>query len=115
MRGIRKIAVVIATAATLTAVALPAFAADRLLNAKIEKITEKVSQKGNAYASIIVTEKKKTAGVEYEANTFVTAFEKDLPRVKTLRPGQTLKAIVNTTTGKDGRESNVLTAIVDAK
>lgn len=74
--------------------ALPAMAADKVLNVKIQSMTEAVDRNGHDYVRFIVGETRTLQGVSYDAGVPVMAFGPNVEQAKTLKEGDTLKAIV---------------------
>jgi len=72
-----------------------AFAADKLLDTKIESITVKNDKNGNPFARIIIKEARKLNGVAYETTVPVMVFGDLVASAKVLKAGETLKAVVS--------------------
>lgn len=89
-----------------------AFAQDVLLTAKVKEVRIGTSKKGNEYAQIITTEQRTLQGIQYEADVFIAAFGDRVQEAKALKPGETVKLIVDKTTRKDGSVSYVVLKIV---
>jgi hypothetical protein len=71
-----------------------AMAADRILNDKIASVTTAIDKNGNQYVRIIVNEERKLQGVSYQVGTAVMCFGQLAAKAKTLKAGDTIKAVV---------------------
>jgi hypothetical protein len=79
-----------------------AFAEDVLLTAKIQNVTLARSKNGKQYVRAIINEERTLQGIAYEAGVAVFAFGNHVEKAKTLKSGQTLKAICDRRESKDG-------------
>jgi len=75
-------------------VAVPAMAAEKVINLPITGKVIAPDRNGNTYVRLIVGEKRVLNGVEYEVGTAAMAFGPVVEGAKALEVGQTLKAIV---------------------
>ena len=75
--------------------AVPALASDKVIDGKIQSATISIDKNGAEYVRFIVPETRNIKGVEYEVGVSVMAFGKDVTKAKTLKNGDTLKAIVS--------------------
>ena len=93
----KRIAIVVAIAVLANLAALGiALAGDKMLEAKVINQTEGTGKSGLPYIRLIVEEHRELNGVKYTATVPVMVFNsKDLPRAKTIKPGDNIKAIVN--------------------
>ena len=78
----------------------PGHAEDMILTAKIEDVVQAVDKNQRPYVRVIVTEQKTLQGISYEVGLPVMAFGSQVERAKTLKKGDTLKAVC------DKREAN---------
>ncbi len=78
-----------------------AFAEDVLLTAKIQNVTLARSKNQKQYVRVIVNEERTLQGIAYEAGVAVFAFGNQVEKAKTLKSGQTLKAICQRRKNKD--------------
>jgi len=85
-------------------VAVPAIAAEKVINLPITGKVIAPDRNGNTYVRLIVGETKVLNGVEYEVGTAAMAFGPVVEGAKALEVGQTLKAIVQERTYQ-GRDS----------
>jgi len=85
-------------------VAVPAMAAEKVINLPITGKVIAPDRNGNTYVRLIVGEKRVLNGVEYEVGTAAMAFGPVVEGAKALEVGQTLKAIVQERTYQ-GRDS----------
>ncbi len=84
----------LAVLALVCFMAVPAFAADKIINDQIASSTTAIDKNGNQYVRIIVNEARKLQGVEYTVGVPVMAFGAQAEQAKTLKAGDTLKAVV---------------------
>jgi len=71
-----------------------AFAAEKMIEAKITNMVESVDRNGNAYIRLIVEENRILQGVKYVIGVPVMAFGTNVEKARTLKIGDTLKALV---------------------
>lgn len=71
-----------------------AMAVDKILNDKIASATTAIDKNGNQYVRIIINEQRKLQGVDYTVGVPVMAFGALAKKAKTLKAGDTLKAVV---------------------
>ncbi len=90
MRRIIFIVAVLALVSFGTAV----FAEELIIEKKVNAVTFKKDKNGNEYSRIIVSEKKELNGVAYNKDVSVMAFGDQVATVKTLKKGDTFKAVV---------------------
>jgi len=107
----RKIFAVLCITVMLT-IAIPALAADVLLNAKIDNVTQAIDKNGNEYIRFIVTENRMLQGVEYQVGVAVMAFRGTVTQAKSLSEGDTLKAVCTEREYK-GRKSYTILKILE--
>ena len=74
--------------------AIPALAADKILNDKIQSATTAIDKNGNQYVRLIVAEKRKLQGTEYTVGVPVMAFGNMVTKAKALKAGDKIKAVV---------------------
>lgn len=74
---------------------VPSFAADKMLTAKIQSVTQAVDRNGAPYTRVIVAEQRTLNGVSYEAGIPAMAFGHVAKDASNLKEGGTLKAIVS--------------------
>lgn len=95
MKKINTINIVAAIIIALTfTFAMNALAADKLLNAKVQSVTEGMSKNGSPYVRVIVEEQRELQGVKYVAGVPAMAFGPLAEKAKALKAGATLKAVV---------------------
>ena len=68
-------------------------AADIVIDAKIDSATTAIDKNGNEYVRFIVNETRTIQGVSYEVGVAVLAFGGVVKAAKSLKDGDTLKAI----------------------
>ena len=83
---ITGLAVIVALAAGMVQ------AADKVIDKEIASVTVNLDKNGNEYVRLIVPEKRKLQGIEYETGVAVMAFGEHVKRAKILKPGDRLKA-----------------------
>ncbi|MGW8181589.1 MAG: hypothetical protein ACWGQW_22900, partial [bacterium] len=84
----------------LFAFVLPSFAADELITAKVQSVTQAVTRNGAPYVRVIIEEKRELNGVSYTAGVPLMFFGAMVESGKTLKAGDTVKVIAS------GREFN---------
>ena len=92
-------------------VAMPAIAAEEVINLPITGKVVAPDRNGNTYVRLIVAEKKSLQGVEYDVGTAAMAFGDTVEAAKILNVGDTLKAIVQKRVF-NGRESYTVLKIL---
>jgi len=85
--------------------------ADQILKAKVESVTTFNDKNGNPVVRIIINEARTLQGIEYVAGTPVMAFREMVDKVKGLKAGSTLHAIVAERLFQ-GRKSYTILAMV---
>jgi hypothetical protein len=86
---------------------------DRILSAKIVKVTKRISKKGNAYVRLTIEEPRTLQGVTYNAEMPVMAFGSDrTKRALKMKPGDTLNAVVEISKYK-GNTSYIIRAFLE--
>lgn len=88
--------------------------AEQLLTAKVDSATIAKDKNGAEYVRLIIAEQKEVGGVKYQKTVPVLAFREHVAQAKSLRAGDTLKAIVSHSALPDGRESYRIMAFADA-
>jgi hypothetical protein len=117
MRTIRfgrcfAIAIAIFTIIMCSVMAHPALAEDQILTAKIQQIEQKLDKNGNQYCRIFIEEQKELSGIQYRTSTAVMGFGASLvEQMKSLKKGDTIKAVVATNEYKGRTSYNVLALI----
>jgi hypothetical protein len=91
----KKILVFAVLVACLFVFVGPSFAADKMLTAKIQSVTQAVDKNGAPYTRVIVAEQRTLNGVTYEAGIPAMAFGAVAKDASLLKEGGTLKAIVS--------------------
>jgi len=89
----------------------PAFAADKILDTKVKQVVTKNDKNGNEYTRLTISETKDLNGVKYSTDTAVMCFGDTVVKAKTLKSGDSLKAVVTENEYK-GRISYNLIAFV---
>jgi len=92
-------------------VAMPAIAAEEVINLPITGKVVAPDRNGNEYVRLIVAEKKSLQGVEYDVGTAAMAFGDTVEAAKALNIGDILKAIVQKRVF-NGRESYTVLKIL---
>jgi len=90
---------------------LPAVAADEMITAKVQSVTQAVTKNGTPYVRVIIEEKRELNGVPYTAGIPMMFFGSTVSQGKTLKAGDMIKAIV-TPRDFNGRTSYTVQAIV---
>lgn len=90
----RKFFVILALVCFLIIPSVAAMAADKIINNKIASATVAIDKNGNQYVRLIINESRKIQGVSYEVGVPVMAFGQLAQKAKTLKAGDTLKAVV---------------------
>ncbi|MFH1626085.1 MAG: hypothetical protein ABID54_13160 [Pseudomonadota bacterium] len=106
----RKLVILGIITALLLCVGTMAFA-DSILKAKVESVTTFNDKNGNPCVRIIVNEARTLQGIEYVAGTPVMAFREMVDKVKGLKAGSTLHAVV-AERFYQGRKSYTILAMV---
>jgi len=88
-----------------------ASAQDVLLTAKIQDVVLALDKNGRQYVRIIVNEERTLKGIAYEVGVPVMAFGSHVEKAKTLKKGETLKAICDRRESQ-GRVSYTILKIV---
>lgn len=83
-------------------------AADTVIEKKIENVVFKKDKNGQQYARIIVQDQGTLNGVTYNKSASVMAFGDQVASAKSLKKGQTLKAIVAENTFRGGTSYQLL-------
>lgn len=92
----RKHLVIIAVMATLlVAFASPVLSADKVLEAKITDMVQRIDKNGQEYVRFIVQEPRTMQGVEYSVGVPVMAFGQTVTKAKTLKTGDTINCVVS--------------------
>ena len=90
----------------------PAMAEDKILDAKIQSIENKLDKNGNQYCRIFIAEKRELSGIQYETSVAVMGFGAGLvEQLKAKKAGDTVKLIVAENEYK-GRTSYNIIALV---
>jgi len=84
----------LALACVFAFTAIPATAADKIITAKIQSVTQATDRNGNPYVRVIVGEKRTLQGVSYEAGIPAMCFGPVAGDAKLLKAGDMLKAVV---------------------
>ena len=92
MHKFASIAVMLVLALALS---LPAYAQDEIKAWKIDSVTIAKDRNGADYVRFIVTEQRSLNGVKYDRSVPVMAFGETVKKAKTMKAGQTLKAVVS--------------------
>ena len=71
------------------------YSADKLINTKVEMVSIQISKNGNEYARALIKEPRTLSGIAYESSVPVMFFGESVKVAKTLKPGDTIKAIVS--------------------
>lgn len=117
MRNIRfgrcfVVAVTLFTIIMCGVMASPAAAEDKILDAKIQSIENKLDKNGNQYCRIFIAEKRELSGIQYETSVAVMGFGAGLvEQLKAKKAGDTVKLIVAENEYK-GRTSYNIIALV---
>jgi len=93
MKRFKKILVVVALVCFM-AVPVVAMAADKIINTKIDSATTAIDKNGNQYCRLIINETRKLQGISYQVSVPVMVFGSQVKQAKTLKAGDTLKAVV---------------------
>ena len=104
----RKYLVILSIIAMLFCFTTVAMAEDVLIDKPIQKIENALDKNGNPYVRIIVNEMRTLNGVEYEVGVAVMAFSSTVSAVKSLKEGDTLKAICASRLYKENRSYTIL-------
>ncbi len=70
------------------------YAADKIIQTSIEKVTTKLDKNGNEYVQIIIKEGRELNGVKYKTDVVVMCFGSTADAAKDLKVGDPLKAVV---------------------
>jgi len=92
----------------------PSMAADKVLTAKIQSVTQAVDRNGAPYTRVIVAEQRSLNGVAYEAGIPAMAFGHVAKDAAGLKEGGTIKAIVSEREF-NGRTSYTIMAVLPDK
>jgi len=92
---------------------MPAVAADKVLSAKIQSVTQAVDRNGAPYVRVIVAEQRSLNGVAYEAGIPAMAFGTIAKDAAHLKEGGILKAVVSEREF-NGRTSYTIMALLPA-
>jgi cAMP phosphodiesterase len=87
------------------------YAQDVIIDKPIKSIVVKKDKNGNEYVRFMIDDKNTLNGISYSKETSVMAFGDQVPKAKTFKKGQTLKAVVNKGQYK-GRTSYTIIEIV---
>lgn len=85
-------------------------AQDLILTGKLDNVTQKISQKGNAYVILSIPENRELNGIKYTTSVSVFSFNSE--EAKKLKTGDTVKMVVKKTTDKTGNEFHTLIALL---
>ena len=107
----RKYLVILSIIAMLFCFTTVAMAEDVLIDKKVQSITTALDKNGNEYVRIIVNEVRKLNGVEYEVGVAVMAFSSTVSAVKSLKEGDTLKAICASRLYKENKSYTILKVV----
>ena len=73
----------------------PGYAEDMVLTGKIQDVVQAVDKNQKPYVRVIVTAEKTLQGISYEVGVPVMAFGNQVEKARTLKKGDTLKAVVS--------------------
>ena len=79
-----------------------ACAADKVINAKIDTISQHIDKNGAPYTRIMILEPRELQGIRYETGIPVMAFGSISEEANKLIPGEQLKAVVSERTYQAG-------------
>jgi len=89
----------------------PGHAEDMVLTGKIQDVVQAVDKNQKPYVRVIVTAEKTLQGISYEVGVPVMAFGSQVENARTLKKGDTLKAVCDKRE-TEGRTSYTLLKIV---
>jgi len=94
-KKVASFTLVLAVIMTMLAFTAPkVMAGEKVLEATISNMVESVDRNGNAYIRFIVEESRMLQGVKYPVGVPVMAFGTNVEKARTLKIGDTLKAVV---------------------
>jgi hypothetical protein len=93
------------------AISETALAEDLLLTAKIQDVVLALDKNGRQYVRVIVNEERSLKGITYEVGVPIMAFGSHVEKAKTLKKGETLRAICDRRESQ-GRVSYTILKIV---
>jgi hypothetical protein len=85
-------------------------AQDVMVTGKLDNVTQKISQKGNAYVILSVPENRELNGVKYTTSISVFSFNSE--DAKKLKTGDNVKLVAKKSVDKNGNEFYTLLSIV---
>lgn len=88
-----------------------AAAADQILDAKVDSVTQLIDKNGNAFTRVIVTEERSIEGTKYSKGVPVMFFGEMAAIGSTFKAGETLRVVANYNTEYDSY--TVLQVIAD--
>jgi hypothetical protein len=86
----------IAVALAVMSFALPAAAADQVLQAPVQSVKNAIGKDGSPYTRVIIEQTFETGGINYKKGIPVMFFDDAMAeQTASLKPGDTLKAVVS--------------------
>jgi len=104
----KKFSFIIATLCLFIVTAIPALAADVMLQSTITRADTVLDKNGNEYVRLIVSETRTLNGVKYDAEVPVMAFGSQAQPAKALKAGDKFKGICSSRVFEDRASYTVL-------
>jgi len=92
---LRYAGLIVVAILTMMIAATMAEARDKILVATAQSVVQDTDKNGNQYIRVIINEKRKLKGIEYEVGVPVMFFGSTIAQGQTIQEGQEFKAIVS--------------------